>query len=99
MAFIKFILIIIKIEMIILELHFIKQYIFTLYCIIIYLSLQNFTQLFKIKKIFEKIFLRYFEEFLNFIIIDRWSNNGTFLLQIVVTKATLPSCQIAIYYL
>lgn len=71
MAFIKFILIIIKIEMIILELHFIKQYIFTLYCIIIYLSLQNFTQLFKIKKIFEKIFLRYFEEFLNFIIIDR----------------------------
>lgn len=63
MAFIKFILIIIKIEMIILELHFIKQYIFTLYCIIIYLSLQNFTQLFKIKKIFEKIFLRYFEEF------------------------------------
>lgn len=57
------ILIIIKIEMIILELHFIKQYIFTLYCIIIYLSLQNFTQLFKIKKIFEKIFLRYFEEF------------------------------------
>lgn len=71
MAFIKFILIIIKIEMIILELHFIKQYIFTLYCIIIYLLLQNFTQLFKIKKIFEKIFLRYFEEFLNFIIIDR----------------------------
>lgn len=49
--------------MIILELHFIKQYIFTLYCIIIYLLLQNFTQLFKIKKIFEKIFLRYFEEF------------------------------------
>lgn len=85
--------------MIILELHFIKQYIFTLYCIIIYLSLQNFTQLFKIKKIFEKIFLRYFEEFLNFIIIDRWSNNGTFLLQIVVTKATLPNCQIAICYL
>lgn len=59
------------VEMIILELHFIKQYIFTLYCIIIYLSLQNFTQLFKIKKIFEKIFLKYFEEFLNFIIIDR----------------------------